>query len=154
MPNVFVSFLCIYICICILPSLLFSSFIVTLTAIFVHKVLLSILPGFRFFFWFYVYVSLALAVCLLLVLYHQSSGHCIYKCVCCLFVSLNGKFKLPFNLSLSPLWLSPVACRFPQAASFRASVLFLEFIEENPCRLPFAVILALIFGQKEGTRHR
>lgn len=69
------------------------------------------------------YVSLALAVCLLLFIVPSSvcRTFCLYEAymcmcvgvyvnvfVCCLFVSLNGKFKLPFNLSLSPLWLSPV----------------------------------------------
>lgn len=99
------------------------SFIVTLTAIFVHKVLLSIWfgPKFPFQFRFYMFHWLWQFVCYCLLFHHPSAGHSVYMkpiCVCvgvyvnvfvcCLFVSLNGKVKLPFNLSLSPLWLSPV----------------------------------------------
>lgn len=106
------------------------------------------------------YVSLALAVCLLLFIVPSSvcRTFCLYEAymcmcvgvyvnvfVCCLFVSLNGKFKLPFNLSLSPLWLS-----VPQ---LDCSTFWARFVEVNLLRkrkpLPYTVILALIFGQKE-----
>lgn len=139
------------------------SFIVTLTAIFVHKVLLSIWfgPKFPFQFRFYMFHWLWQFVCYCLLFHHPSAGHSVYMkpiCVCvwvcmwmCLCVACSCHLTVKSNYHLI-YRCHRYGCRL-SVPQLDCSTFWARFVEVNLLRkrkpLPYTVILALIFGQKE-----